>query len=224
MGALHRSPRIRFRSSRKDGAVSVLALTGATASELRAADGWARANGGRVLRIAVDGGLLAWREIRRRCDLYVGDGDSAAPPRDTESILYETDKAFSDLAGALDVAHRRGARVGCVAGLTGGRLDHEWGNLLELAAHVRKFRGLLAPTPRGWVVLTAGGVTVETLPGRTFSLFAPAGPARVDLSGSRWTLRDARLRPGSRGLSNVTGERLRLTVRSGAACLVFPEP
>lgn len=224
MGALHRSPRIRFSGTRKGrGLIAVLALEGSSPDRLRDACTWARSNGSKTLRVAVDGGLRAWRSLSEPCDLFVGDGDSARPPRDKETILYNRDKAFSDLAGALGEMRRREARVVCLAGLTGGRLDHEWINLHELAAHARDFAGLLAPTSRGWVAVTSHGAGIETRPGKTFSLLALAGRARVDLQGSRWTLDNASIRPGSRGLSNVSGKRLRLTVTAGVACLIFPK-
>lgn len=223
MGALHRSPRIRFKGTRRLDRFAVLALHHASPESLRAADAWAHRNAASVLRVAVDGGLHSWRQLRKRCELFVGDVDSASPPPDTESVIYDPDKSFSDLAGALAILHRRRIRVACIAGLTGGRLDHEWANLLESATQAAKFRGLLAPTPRGWVVLTAVGAVVETRPGKSFSLLAPAGPARVDLAGAKWSLRGTRVRPGSHGLSNVAGKRLRLSVESGVACLVFPE-
>jgi thiamine pyrophosphokinase len=224
MGALHRSPRIRFKGTRaKQGRVGILALNGVQQRELRAADEWARGAGRAVFRIAVDGGLRAWRRLGVPCDLYAGDADSSTPPADAEAAVYSRDKVFSDLSGALGEARRRGLRVAVVAGVTGGRLDHEWANLQELAAHAPHFAGLLAPTPRGWVVVTSGGVTVETRVGRTFSLFAVGGPARVGLRGARWVLRDTRLDPGSRGLSNVSGTRLILSVSAGSACLVFPD-
>jgi thiamine pyrophosphokinase len=223
MGALHRSPRIRFKGTRRDGRIAVLALHGASSDSLRDADAWARSNAAGVLRVAVDGGVHSWRNLRRGCDLFVGDADSGDPPPNTESVIYDRDKSFSDLAGALGVVHRRGIRAACIAGVIGGRLDHEWANLLELAGQAARFRGLLAPTSRGWIAATAVGAVVETRPGKTFSLLAPAGPAKVDLTGARWSLRGTRLRPGSRGLSNVTGKRLRLSVESGVAFLVFPE-
>jgi len=96
MSALHRSPRIRFGGRR--GRVAVLALNGSSPAELREALSWGRAHGTSVLAVAVDGGLRAWRAIRRRCELYVGDADSATPPVGIESIVYNPDKRFSDLS------------------------------------------------------------------------------------------------------------------------------
>ena len=153
----------------------------------------------------------------------VGDGDSARRvPAGLERVDYSSDKDFSDLSGALREARSRGVRVAVLAGLAGGRLDHEWINLQEAGAHAHAFDGLVAPTLRGMLVVTAAGCRLETRPGRTVSLLVLGGSARVSLTGTRWTLRQTRLRPGSRGLSNVTGERLRLQVHAGVAALIFP--
>ncbi len=221
MGALHRKPRIRFNGRR--GRTAVLALNGAAPALLRDAHAWARTAGTGMVNVAVDGGLRTWRSLRRACDLYVGDADSARPPAGIEAILFERDKPFSDLSGALAELAARKVRVVAIAGLTGGRLDHEWVNLHELAAHAPDFDGIVAPTRRGWVVVSARGATIETKPGKPFSLLALAGRARVRLRGPRWTLDGDWLAPGSRGLSNLSGRSLRLRVDRGVACLVFPE-
>jgi thiamine pyrophosphokinase len=224
MGALHRSPRIRFKGTRsRQGKYGVLALEGAAVATLRAANAWAVSNAGSVFRVAVDGGLRSWRALGRACDLYVGDGDSAPPPEDTEAIVYSPAKSFSDLSGALTEMRRRHISVVCIAGVTGGRLDHEWVNLLELASQAKHFAGLLAPSPRGWVAVTSCGAAIETVKARTFSLIAPAGRTRVTLRGARWTLADEWVGPGSHGLSNVTTRNLRLTVHSGVAAMIFPD-
>jgi len=201
----------------------VLALNGAGVAELRRASALARRLAERTLLVAVDGGLAACRAARRRVDLFVGDADSiAGAPPDCERVLYERDKSFSDLAGALAEARRRDADVLLVAGLLGGRVDHEWCNLLELAAHAAGFAAILAPTGRGLVLLTARGCTLDTTPNRLVTLLAPSGPAVLTLRGTRWTLRRATLSPGSRGLSNRCGERLELRVHRGCVAVVFP--
>jgi thiamine pyrophosphokinase len=220
MNALHRSPRIRFTRGR--GRIAVLALNGSTPAALREALSWGRANFTSVLSVAVDGGLRTWRAIRRPCDLFVGDADSARSPAGIESIVYDPNKGFSDLSGALTELHDRRVAVVCVAGLTGGRLDHEWVNLHELAAHAKNFAGILSPTARGWVVVTAAGASIDTKPGQPFTLLALAGRARVRLRGARWDLDDEWVAPGSRGLSNRSGRSLRLGVERGVACLIFP--
>jgi thiamine pyrophosphokinase len=109
-----------------------------------------------------------------------------------------------------------------LAGLVGGRLDHEWANMFEASAATRHFAAILAPTDRGLVVLTRRGCRALTVPNRTVSLFSPCGRSTITLRGTRWTLRRKQVGPGSLGLSNVTGTGLHLTVHRGSVALVFP--
>ena len=138
--------------------------------------------------------------------------------------LFDREKDFSDLAGALAELRRRRVQVVALAGLLGGRLDHEWANLLECGSAARSFAGLLAPTDRGTVVITRHGCRMVTVRGRTCSLFALEAGATVTLRGTRWELERRRLRPGSHGLSNVSGTELDLTVHQGVVALVFVPP
>jgi thiamine pyrophosphokinase len=200
----------------------VLALNGASVSELRRA--WAEA--GRLaadrMLVAVDGGLDTCRRAGRRPDLLVGDGDSLrSPARGIESVRFPAAKDFSDLGGALTQLARRRVPVVCVAGLLGGRLDHEWANLSELGLFAPRFTGIVAPASRATVVITAHGCDVETSAGRTFSMLALEDDTRVTLRGARWSLRRRLLRRGSHGLSNVVEGPLRLEVHSGAVALIL---
>lgn len=222
-------PRIDFvapPSRRRSRArVAILALEGAARAELKDAVALAARFDREALLVAVDGGLATCRGIRRRPDLFVGDLDSArVPPRGIPSTVYPADKDFSDFAGALSAARGLGAEVVVIAGLLGGRLDHEWANLLEAGAAARGFLGLLAPTSKGVIVVTAGGVRARTVAGSLMSVFALGRGARVSLRGTAWTLSKRRLAPGSLGLSNVTGRELELDVHEGVAVLVFPGP
>jgi len=176
----------------------------------------------RVLLVAVDGGLKTCRAARRNPDLFVGDGDSVSRvPRDIDAVLFDREKDFSDLGGALAEMRRRRVRVVAVAGLTGGRLDHEWANLFELGRHAPEFAGILAPTSRGTVVITTRGCRVAGVAGRTVSLFALGASATVSLRGARWTLARRRLLPGSHGLSNVAEDPVDLIVHRGVVALVL---
>jgi thiamine pyrophosphokinase len=214
----------RTARSVRPARAAVLALEGATASDLRRALHLAVPFDTDALLIAVDGGLATCRAIRRRPDLFVGDLDSAgAAPSGIPAVVYPVDKCFSDFAGALGEARRLGADVAVIAGLLGGRLDHEWANILELGAAAPKFAGLLAPSARGLVVVTARGLRARGLGRRVVSVFALGRAARVSLRGTRWILSDRRLAPGSLGLSNVTGGLLELDVHGGVAALVVPD-
>jgi len=222
MSALHRNPRLQFGNTKRRQPRAVVALNGAEPAELGVAQRWAEPGGERALRVAVDGGIAAWRARRRRPDLFIGDGDSGAPPKGVESILYESNKGFSDLSGAMMEIAKRKVRLVAVAGLIGGRLDHEWINFAELAQAAPMFDGLVAPTARGWVVVTAGRCQLETIPGQPFSLLSLGAPKPLSLTGARWRLTDERLALPSHGLSNITGRRLELSLSGGCAALVFP--
>jgi len=202
----------------------VIALTGATSAALSRAFAYAAPHGTRPLLIAVDGGLATCRAAGKRPDRFVGDLDSTiAAPRGVPSTIYPAAKSFSDFAGALVLARRLGVDVVVIAGLLGGRLDHEWANLFELGAAAPRFAGLIAPTARGAVIVSAGRVRVDGLGRRLVSVFALAPATRVSLRGTRWQLSNRRLAPGSLGLSNVTDGSLELDVHAGAAALVFPK-
>jgi thiamine pyrophosphokinase len=219
---------MEFRGLKRRGGIlsAILVLEGAKRDELKRTSALCAMMADRCLLVAVDGGLRTCRAARRRPDLFVGDGDSLKRkvPTDIPSILFPQDKDFSDLAGALDAVRERKVQIVSVAGLTGGRVDHEWANLLELAGHARSFAGIIAPTDRGTIVLTSRGYRAATVRGRTFSLFALSSTSTVTLTGARWELHRRRLRPGSHGLSNVTGTELDLTVHTGVVALVLLPP
>lgn len=204
------------------GPDAVLVLHGASVAGLTRASRWLAGSSTPPLLVAVDGGLATCRNARRTPDLFVGDADSThRRPRGIESVVFPRDKSFSDLAGALvELARRKVANVS-VAGVLGGRLDHEWANLLELGAHADRFVGIVVPTPRATIAITSVGCRVESAKGSTVSLFALNGYATVSLQGVRWKLRRRRLRPGSEGLSNLSEGEITLTVHGGAAALML---
>ena len=220
-------PKIDFiaqpRRRRSRARVAILVLEGAARTELKDAFALASRYDRKALLIAVDGGLRTCRAMRRRPDLFVGDLDSArVRPRGIASTIYPEAKDFSDFSGALAEARRLGAEVAVIAGLLGGRFDHEWANLLEAGAVAHGFLGMLSPSSRGLVVITAGGVRARTVAGRLVSVFALGRAARVSLRGTAWTLSKRRLAPGSLGLSNVTGREFALNFHEGVGMLVFP--
>jgi thiamine pyrophosphokinase len=200
----------------------VLVLNGATPDELARATALATALTDRYILVAVDGGLETCLAGRHHPDLFVGDGDSARiPPDGMPTVVFKCDKGFSDLAGALDELHGRDIQLVVVAGMLGGRLDHEWANIQELGRHASRFAGLLAPTDRGLVLITRHGCGLKTVPERTVSIFSLNAAATVTLLGTHWELRHRRLKIGSHGLSNLTGTDLYLTVHRGAVAVVF---
>ena len=124
--------------------------------------------------------------------------------------------------GALTEASNLGATIAVVAGLLGGRLDHEWANLLEVGTAASRFAGLLAPSERGLLAVTSTGLRAQATAGEYVSVFALGGGARVSLRGTRWPLSKRKLSPGSLGLSNVAMGEVSLVVHTGVAGVVFP--
>ena len=220
-------PQLELRDLRRRGGVvgAVAALEGATTAELRRASALAAEMADRCLLVAVDGGVKTCFAARRRPDLFVGDGDSTRRvPEGIPAVRYPTDKDFSDLAGALGELTERNVQLVTVAGLLGGRLDHEWANLLEFGSWAKHFAGIVAPTSRGTVVITSRGCKAVTVPNRTVSLFALNRTSTVTLTGPQWELQRRRLKPGSHGLSNQSGHELDLEVHSGTVALIFLPP
>lgn len=227
MGLGDGRPQIKLLGTRAGTGVAaaLLVLEGAGRVELSRASALAGVLSDRCVLVAVDGGLRTCRAAGRRPDLFVGDGDSAGRvPAGIPSVLYPRDKSFSDFSGALREAAKRGATLVVVAGLLGGRIDHEWANLQETGAQARRFAAILAPTARGTILATARGCDAVTVPRQTFSLFALGSAVEVSMRGARWSLRRRTLRAGAMGLSNVTGRELKLRVHRGVAALVFPSP
>jgi thiamine pyrophosphokinase len=202
---------------------ALLVLQGAKRAELARASALAGVLSDRCVLIAVDGGLKTCRSAGRRPDLFVGDGDSSRRvPAGLPAVIFPKDKDFSDFAGALQEAAHRDVELVVVAGLLGGRVDHEWANVQELGAHAKRFAAIVAPTARGTILVTSRGCDAITVPRRTFSLLVLGAQAQVSLRGVRWPVRRRNLRMGATGLSNITGSELRLRVHRGAVALVFP--
>ena len=214
-------PRIEFTET--IARVAVLALDGARPRDLERALALAHRYDAAPRTIAVDGGLLAFRARRAPPDLVAGDLDSAGRvPRGIPVRRYPRVKDFNDFAGALREARRGRAGLVIVAGLLGGRLDHEWANLFEACRAAPAFAAIVADEPRALVCVTAAALEVALPRGVTFSVFSLRGPARVTLEGARWPLARRRLDPGAHGLSNVATGAVALTVHSGVAALVVP--
>lgn len=228
MSAAGERAQIELRGLKRRGQLqaAILVLHGARQVELSRASALCATMADRCLLVAVDGGMRTCRAAGRRPDLWIGDADSFTRklPADLAAARLPRDKEFSDLSAALSEVQRRKVQLVFVVGLAGGRIDHEWANLFELAAHSRRFAALLAPTARATIVVTRHGCKAATVKGRTFSLFTLGSSAVVSLSGTRWELNRQRLKPGSRGLSNLTGTELDLHVHSGVAALVILPP
>jgi len=181
------------------------------------------------LVIAADGGLRHCKALEVTPDLLVGDLDSvredmrAAWP-DLPVEVHRPDKDDLDLELAIDAALSRGATHVLVVGAAGGRLDQtlaaalvagryaEAGQRVDLLDGEHETYALAAGTSRSW-----------HLPrGTTFSVLALGDPARVDVHGAAFPLRDAALPRGvGLGVSNVARSEVTVGVRVGLALVII---
>jgi thiamine pyrophosphokinase len=151
-----------------------------------------------------------------------------------DSILRTTRKKFSDsrvvhvrrqdntdLEKALDFISARGPAEVAIAGATGGRIDFTLGNLSVFWNYIRALD--MTFVGDGWRAFPAGRRrSVDAPRGTTVSL-VPFGPCSgVSLRGLRYPLRDASMRPGEIGVSNVVRRSpFSVTVRRGRMLLVI---
>lgn len=175
--------------------------------------------------LAADGGsALLWR-IDRPPDLVIGDGDSLSADvrawltmHGTPLRSFPADKDETDLELALLYAAEQYAEPLHVAGAFGGRLDHQFANLL-LPAHpalIGREVLLITPTTCAWIARERA--VVRGAPGDTVSLLPVGGDVLVEATtGLRWPLHNERLRLGTaRGVSNcLTAEEATIAIADG---------
>jgi thiamine pyrophosphokinase len=186
------------------------------------------------LVIAADSGLEVAQQLDVAVDLLIGDLDSVDPALLLEARRagipidqHSPDKDASDLELALDAALRHDATSVTVVGGTGGRLDHELGNLLVLANSAFCSMEVTARLGRSTVAVvhSTRTVTVTGEPGDLVSVFATNGPAHgVDIVGLLYEVVGGTLRPGSSlGLSNeLRGSTATIRVTEGTVLVVQP--
>lgn len=141
--------------------------------------------------VAADGGLTFLRDLGKRADLWVGDGDSLGSdpalwsPWYREALVLERAKDPSDTEAAVQAAFDRGADQIWLLGGAGLRMDHWWANL-RLAASCRTLTRWLTAHEEIWNLgpgdeLSLGPGTVSVFP-------LGAGPWSIGAEGLRWPL------------------------------------
>ncbi len=182
--------------------------------------------------IAADGGAARCLTADVTPDVVVGDLDSLAPGTQVQLralgvrfVTAPAEKDVSDLDLAIEEARRLGAMSLDVAGVLGGRLDHEVAALGSLARAGDLRPQIAGASSWGMVLSAAGNGDAEVTGPREFSLFALLGTARVSCSEAHWTLTNASLEPISTlGLSNRVpdGSVAKIAVHEGVVLLYLP--
>jgi thiamine pyrophosphokinase len=176
--------------------------------------------------VCADGGYALAASLGIEPDVIAGDLDSiggASPPPGVRLVRHPPEKDFSDFEIALQEAKKMRAGRITVYGALGGRADHELINLV-LLAHAGLPVDFVEEGTEAHNV--NGELVLEGRKGWTCSLAAIGGACRrVRTEGLLYPLRDERLAPSSRGLSNlVVGEIARVRVKRGKLLAVLIKP
>jgi len=175
--------------------------------------------------ICCDGGLKHAEPLEIRPTLIVGDFDShEKPDTETETIVLPREKDDTDTVFAAREALRRGFEDFLLAGVTGGRFDHTFGNislLLYLDSLGKKAR-ILDDTS---VMEIVSDRTAEIDGSWSFfSLLNISGTARgITIRGAKYPLNGAEIRSEYQyGISNevLPGQTAEVSVGEGRLLLV----
>lgn len=175
--------------------------------------------------VCADGGARVAAALGLQPAVVVGDFDSLPRPLPSwkgTTFLFDDDTDLSDFEKALRFLHGAGASSVWVAGLWGGRPDHQLVNLAVFEKWSKRLT--LAAVDPGWTAVVGPGRHAIPCPkGAVVSLAAAGGPARVTTKGLKYALKDFRLEKGSRGLSNVaTRSPVEVLVKAGRIWVSLP--
>jgi len=179
--------------------------------------------------IATDGAWAKAQRLGLHVDTVIGDHDSltldeaAQAQALTEVLSYPSEKDWTDLELAIDLALTMAPKRIVLYGALGDRLDHSLAAIFLLEKVVA--RGipieLIAGEETAWLVKDEI-VLDEARVGDRISLLPISDKAVVSTVGLRYALTDETLvRAASRGVSNVVDEAcVRISVQSGHVLVI----
>jgi thiamine pyrophosphokinase len=174
--------------------------------------------------VAADGGANVCRTYGVAPDVIIGDLDSVTSEtlKDSGGSLLVRVKRQdnTDLEKALDFLAGNGVREAVILGADGRRIDFTLGNLSVLWRYYGRLS--LTVAGDGWYAVPVRGRMSLTAPAGTVVSVIPNGRvAGLTLRGFRYPLRDAVMRIGEIGVSNVVRSRpASVTVRSGSLLVI----
>lgn len=174
--------------------------------------------------VCADGGARNAQKLGLTPRVVVGDMDSVPHPLPRWKgtvYLFDDDADTSDFEKALAFLHEAGAGQVWVAGLWGGRPDHQLVNLAVFERWSRKLS--LAAIDPGWTMLAGPGRHVIPCPAGALLTLVPSGAsAVVTTKNLAFPLTRSRLSRGSRGLSNrASASPVEVVVYSGRLWLAL---
>jgi thiamine pyrophosphokinase len=182
------------------------------------------------LVIGVDAGVARCLASRVRPDLAVGDWDGYRGKLEgIPAVTLPRKKDRSDLHYAFRAAQVFGATEVVCVGLTGGKPDHHLAGLHEMALAAKRFTRVMAMDADAQYHFLSGSNQAawkaKLALGQRVSILPIGGPAHgVTVSGFEYPLRNARLEPGSRGLSNgVVRKKVSVQLKRGNLVVIYAQ-
>ncbi|MBQ6775272.1 MAG: thiamine diphosphokinase [Synergistaceae bacterium] len=175
--------------------------------------------------IYCDCGLRHEESLRARPDLVIGDFDSHERPDSFENVItLPRVKDDTDTIFAVKEAIRRGFDDVLMVGATGGRQDHNLGNIYALLMLSNANVNAVIVDDYSEMRIIRANETVAVRRGwKFFSLINIAGVARgITITGAKYNLNDAEITPEFQyGISNeVEDDCAEVSLREGSLLLV----
>lgn len=175
--------------------------------------------------IAADAGYKLFEARGVRCDLIVGDFDSAEQPRSENVIRLKREKDDTDTLAAIRIGLERGCGEFLIYGGLGGRLDHTLANIQCLAFLSRKgCRAELIGDGFSVTAVTDGRLTFDESRRGVISVFSHGDACYgVCESGLKYSLDEAVITSFFPiGVSNeFTGRKAEISVGKGTLIVVY---
>ena len=183
---------------------------------------------GAPVLLAADGGANHLARIGLRPAAVIGDLDSISEATRawlTEAVMIERpDQDRTDLDKSLEHAFEDlGLEEVTVLAATGGRVDHDLGNL-GLLARLSLGQRLIFEGDAHRLLATCSELRLESVPGETWSFWTYDPSVRVFVEGVRWPIEGAALDAGSR--PSISNEAVTETVcvsATGGSVVVYRE-
>jgi len=183
---------------------------------------------GAPVLLAADGGANHLARIGLRPAAVIGDLDSISEATRawlTEAVMIERpDQDRTDLDKSLEHAFDDLAlEEVTVLAATGGRVDHDLGNL-GLLARLSLGQRLIFEGDAHRLLATCSELRLESVPGETWSFWTYDPSVRVFVEGVRWPIEGAALDAGSR--PSISNEAVTETVcvsATGGSVVVYRE-
>ena len=158
-------------------------------------------------------------------DLIIGDFDSHAQPEGMHNVIVlPVMKDDTDTIYAVKEGIRRGYEDFLMIGATGGRQDHNLGNIYALLMLAKCGKNAMIVDDYGEMSIISAGETRHVKYGyKFFSLLNISGTARgITITNAKYCLEDAEIFPEYQyGISNeVINDEAVITLREGCLLLV----